>query len=115
MPESKRRMSKREVQAIRGRGEEIARDEMERRLDKLHVTKMARACMGIVVSLAFNDEQALRAACWFVGHCALQLGKTREAVLEQVGLAYELVQADNGKSENLSGLGIVAPDGTEVQ
>lgn len=111
MPVSKRRIPKSVVQSI------MNRDHASRELalDKMHVSKMARACMGIMVAFAFDDEQALRAACWFLAHCALQLGRGADPIVAQFRKAYELVQADNGQSPALSGSGIVAPDGSIPQ
>jgi hypothetical protein len=65
-----------------------------RALDKMHVERMARAMMGVVVSFSMDDEQGLRAAAWLCAHGAHQLAMTREKLLETVGMAFDLVAAD---------------------
>jgi alkylhydroperoxidase/carboxymuconolactone decarboxylase family protein YurZ len=65
-----------------------------RALDKMHIDRMTRAMMGILVSFAMDDEQGLRASAWLCAHGAHQLGATREKLLEIVGIAFDLVAED---------------------
>jgi predicted RNase H-like HicB family nuclease len=109
---SKNKLPTLHARNIAQRESELAREDVERRLDKMHVSKMARACMGVMVAFAFDDEQAFRAACWFLAHCAFQLGKTREAAMEQAGVAWDLVHAEQAPDSVSS---VVKPSGIVTQ
>ena len=91
-------MAKRPTPLLSRRLAENDHREREKILDKMHCERMVNACMGVLMQFAFSDEQGQRAACLLLAETAKQMGTTKEALIERVSLALEVVnQAPESK------------------
>ena len=76
-----------------------------RALDKMHIERMVKACVGVMVNFAFDDDQATRAAGWLFAKCSRSLGLDRDAA---IALATRAIDAEHRDADGEKPTGLVS-------